>query len=121
MCGFTGRRTTPKILSPSLPASCRYASKLMDFQLNSDQQKLVAMVRDFCVREVRPQATEWDREERFPREIVSQLGELGLLGMTVPEELGGSALDTLSVACVVEEIARCTESSGCALPIPPSW
>src|SRR3954467_1025427 len=64
------------------------------------------MVRDFCVREVKPHAQEWDRDERFPREVVSQLGELGLLGMTVPEELGGSALDTLSVAAVVEEIAR---------------
>jgi alkylation response protein AidB-like acyl-CoA dehydrogenase len=78
----------------------------MDFQLSESQQKLIGMVRDFCVREVKPHATEWDREERFPREVVGQLGELGLLGMTVPEELGGSALDTLSVAAVVEEIAR---------------
>src|SRR5437868_10832012 len=64
------------------------------------------MVRDFCLREVKPHAAEWDREERFPREVVEQLGELGLLGMTVPEELGGSALDSVSVACVVEEVAR---------------
>ncbi len=78
----------------------------MDFGLNESQRKLVQMVRDFCAREVKPHAQEWDREERFPREVVSQLGELGLLGMTVPEELGGSALDTVSVAAVVEEIAR---------------
>jgi alkylation response protein AidB-like acyl-CoA dehydrogenase len=78
----------------------------VDFDLNESQQKLVSMVRDFCVREVKPHATEWDRAETFPREVVAQLGELGLLGMTVPEELGGSALDTLSVAAVVEEIAR---------------
>ena len=78
----------------------------MDFELNESQQKLVSMVRDFCVREVKPHATSWDRDERFPREVVAQLGELGLLGMTVPEELGGSALDTLSIAAVVEEIAR---------------
>jgi len=55
---------------------------------------------------VKPHAQEWDREERFPKEVVEHIGQLGLLGMTVPEELGGSALDTLSVACVVEEIAR---------------
>jgi alkylation response protein AidB-like acyl-CoA dehydrogenase len=78
----------------------------VDFDLNESQQKLVSMVRDFCVREVKPHATEWDRAEKFPREVVAHLGELGLLGMTVPEELGGSALDTLSVAAVVEEIAR---------------
>jgi len=78
----------------------------LDFELNESQRKLVAMVRDFCVREVKPHAQEWDRDERFPREVVAQLGELGLLGMTVPEELGGSALDTVSVASVVEEVAR---------------
>ena len=78
----------------------------MNFDPNESQLKLVAMVRDFCVREVKPHAQEWDRTETFPREVVSQLGELGLLGMTVPEELGGSALDTVSVALVIEEIAR---------------
>ena len=78
----------------------------MDFEATESQQKLVEMVRDFCVREVKPHAAEWDREERFPREVVAQLGELGLLGMAVPEELGGSQLDTVSIAMVVEEIAR---------------
>ena len=78
----------------------------MDFELNESQQKLVAMVRDFCVREVKPHATEWDRDERFPVEVVRQLGELGLLGMAVPEELGGSQLDAVSIAVVIEEIAR---------------
>ena len=58
----------------------------MDFELNESQRKLVAMVRDFCLREVKPHASDWDRDERFPREVVAQLGELGLLGMTVPEE-----------------------------------
>jgi alkylation response protein AidB-like acyl-CoA dehydrogenase len=78
----------------------------MNFEPTESQRKLVAMVRDFCIREVKPRAQEWDKEERFPREVVSQLGELGLLGMAVPEELGGSALDTVSIAMVVEEIAR---------------
>jgi alkylation response protein AidB-like acyl-CoA dehydrogenase len=79
---------------------------MMDFEPTESQRKLVAMVRDFCVREVKPHAAEWDRDERFPREVVDQLGELGLLGMAVPEELGGSQLDTISIAMVVEEIAR---------------
>jgi len=59
----------------------------MNFEPTESQRKLVAMVRDFCLREVKPHAQEWDREERFPREVVSELGELGLLGMAVPEEL----------------------------------
>ena len=79
---------------------------MIDFELNESQRKLVSMVRDFCVREVKPHAMEWDRDERFPREVVAQLAELGLLGMTVPEELGGAELDTLSIAAVVEEVAR---------------
>jgi alkylation response protein AidB-like acyl-CoA dehydrogenase len=78
----------------------------MDFEATESQRKLVEMVRDFCVREVKPHAVEWDREERFPREVVAQLGQLGLLGMAVPEEMGGSQLDTVSIAMVVEEIAR---------------
>ena len=78
----------------------------MDFEPTESQRKLAGMVRDFCVREVKPHAVEWDREERFPREVVAQLGELGLLGMAVPEELGGSQLDTVSIALVVEEVAR---------------
>jgi alkylation response protein AidB-like acyl-CoA dehydrogenase len=78
----------------------------MNFEPTESQRKLVAMVRDFCQREVKPHAQEWDREERFPREVVSELGDLGLLGMSVPEELGGSALDAVSIAMVVEEIAR---------------
>jgi len=78
----------------------------VDFELSESQRKLVAMVRDFCVREVKPHASQWDKDERFPHEVVAQLGELGLMGMSVPEELGGSALDTVSVALVVEEIAR---------------
>src|SRR2546423_15180226 len=77
----------------------------MDFELNESQRKLVAMVRDFCAREVKPHAQEWDREERFPREVVADLGELGLLGMAVPEELGGSALHAGSIAMVVAGIA----------------
>ncbi len=83
-----------------------YNSRAMDFELDESQRKLVETVRDFCVREVKPRAVEWDREERFPREAVKQLGELGILGMTVPEELGGADLDVVSVAAVVEEIAR---------------
>src|SRR5947208_4271341 len=79
---------------------------MMDFEPTESQRKLVEMVRDLCVREVKPHAAEWDREERFPREVVAELGELGLLGMAVPEELGGSQLETVSIALLVEEVDR---------------
>src|SRR5439155_1937671 len=101
------RRSGSGPARPSAAASHRYrVGDGMQFEANDSQRKLVAMVRDFCVREVKPHAFEWDREERFPRDTVAHLGDLGLLGMAVPEELGGSQLDTVSIAMVIEEIAR---------------
>ena len=78
----------------------------MDFELSEQHQLLRASVREFCEREVRPHAKEWDEAERFPHELVPKLAELGLLGIRIPEEYGGAAMDTLSYAICVEECAR---------------
>jgi len=78
----------------------------VDFELSEQHQLLRASVREFCEREVRPHAREWDEAERFPHEIVPKLAELGLLGIRIPEEYGGAAMDTLSYAICVEECAR---------------
>jgi alkylation response protein AidB-like acyl-CoA dehydrogenase len=78
----------------------------VDFELPEQHQILRAQVRDFCEREVRPHAKRWDQEERFPHEIVAGLAELGLLGIRIPEEYGGSGMDMLAYAVCVEECAR---------------
>jgi len=78
----------------------------MDFQLDDAHLQVRQMVRDFCEAEVKPNARRWDESGEFPMATVRKLGELGLLGITVPEEYGGSGLDMLSVAVVVEEVAR---------------
>ncbi|MCC6903315.1 MAG: acyl-CoA dehydrogenase family protein [Polyangiaceae bacterium] len=78
----------------------------MDFELSEQHQLLRASVREFCEREVRPHAKAWDEAERFPHELVPKLAELGLLGIRIPEEYGGAAMDTLSYAICVEECAR---------------
>lgn len=78
----------------------------MDFELPEEHRQLRQMVRDFCEREVRPRAREWDREERFPHELVPKLAELGLLGIRIPESYGGAGMDTLAYAICVEECAR---------------
>jgi alkylation response protein AidB-like acyl-CoA dehydrogenase len=78
----------------------------MDFELGEDLREIQRTVRAFCEAEVKPHARRWDDEERFPWEVVRQLGPLGLMGMNVPEELGGSALGALGGAVVIEEIAR---------------
>lgn len=78
----------------------------MDFELSEQHNILRSSVRDFCEREIRPHARSWDQQERFPMEIVPRLAELGLLGIRIPEEYGGSGLDMMSYALCVEECAR---------------
>jgi alkylation response protein AidB-like acyl-CoA dehydrogenase len=78
----------------------------MDFELPESHRALQASLRDFCERKVKPYAREWDKEEKFPMEVVRELGELGVMGMLVAEEYGGAAMDSLAVAVAVEEIAR---------------
>src|SRR2546423_8112534 len=78
----------------------------MNFDLTEEQQQIRRLVRDFADGEVRPVAEELDREKRFPYEIVSKLGELGLMGIPFPEEFGGGGADTLSYALAIEELAR---------------
>jgi alkylation response protein AidB-like acyl-CoA dehydrogenase len=78
----------------------------MDFELSEHHQLLRSTVRDFFEKEVKPHARAWDEAERFPTELVPRLAELGLLGIRIPEEYGGSGMDTLSYALVVEEAAR---------------
>ncbi|MFO0743047.1 MAG: acyl-CoA dehydrogenase [Labilithrix sp.] len=82
----------------------------MDFSHSEDHDLLRKTVRDFAQKEVLPNARKWDEEERFPKEIVPRLAELGLLGIRIPEEYGGSGMDMTSYAICVEEIARCDGS-----------
>ncbi len=78
----------------------------MDFSLSEHHELLRKTVRDFARVEVLPHAKQWDIEERFPKEIVPKLAELGLLGIRIPEEYGGSGMDVTSYAICVEELAR---------------
>lgn len=78
----------------------------MDFELPESHRALQASLRDFCERRVKPYARDWDKDEKFPMEVVRELGQLGVMGMLVAEEYGGAAMDSLAVAVAVEEIAR---------------
>ena len=82
----------------------------MDFELADEQRLLQDTVREFASREVAPLAAELDREHRFPYEIVAALGELGLLGIPIPEEHGGSGGDTLAYTLAIEELSRIDSS-----------
>ena len=83
----------------------------MDFELNEEQSMVRDMVRDFAQKEVAPRAALVDKTEEFPAENIRQMGELGLLGLPLPEEYGGGGGDYLSYAIAVEEIARACGST----------
>ncbi|MEZ5154741.1 MAG: acyl-CoA dehydrogenase family protein [Solirubrobacterales bacterium] len=82
----------------------------MNFDLSDEQRLLRDTVRDFARNEVAPRAAELDERKQFPYELVTKLGELGLMGIPFPSEYGGGGADTLSYALAVEELARVDSS-----------
>src|SRR6476659_890709 len=82
----------------------------MDFELTDEQRLLRDTVRDFARNEVAPVADELDRTKSFPYALVAQMGELGLMGIPFPEDVGGSGGTTLQYAIAVEELARVDSS-----------
>ena len=78
----------------------------MDFTLTEDQQIFQRMVREFATNELEPVAGRMDEDERFPVENIKKMAKLGLMGVTIPEEYGGSGGDSIHLAIAVEEIAR---------------
>jgi short/branched chain acyl-CoA dehydrogenase len=82
----------------------------VNFDLSRDHVLLRDTVRQFALEKIAPVAEELDREKRFPYELVAELGELGLMGMTIEEEYGGAGTDTLSYALAVEELTRIDSS-----------
>ncbi|HLX33388.1 MAG TPA: acyl-CoA dehydrogenase family protein [Gaiellaceae bacterium] len=82
----------------------------MNFELSDEQELIRKTVREFAESKVAPVAEELDREARFPYDLVAQLGELGLMGLPVPEEYGGAGGDTVSYAIAIEELTRIDSS-----------
>ncbi|MFF2224983.1 acyl-CoA dehydrogenase family protein [Streptomyces globisporus] len=78
----------------------------MDLALSVEQEAVRKLAEDFVAREVTPHVVAWDRAENVDRSIVKKLGGLGFLGLTVPEEYGGSGGDHLSYCLVTEELGR---------------
>jgi alkylation response protein AidB-like acyl-CoA dehydrogenase len=78
----------------------------MDFEPQEHHRLLRQSVREFARAEITPHAQKWDKDERFPMELVPKLAAMGLLGIRIPEAYGGSGMDTMAYAICVEEIAR---------------
>jgi len=98
----------------------------VDFELTAEQREIQAVAHDFAMAEIEPNAAAWDRDHSFPRELLTALGELGLLGVCVPESYGGAGADFVSYILVLEELSRAdagvgvtvaVHTSACTLPI----
>ena len=87
----------------------------MNFQTTKQHEEFRAKVRAFAESEVKPVAFLLDKENRFPDEIVSKMGALGLMGVPYPTEYGGAGLDVLSYAIAVEELSRVDGGTGVIL------
>ncbi|MBL0310519.1 MAG: acyl-CoA dehydrogenase family protein [Bacteroidetes bacterium] len=84
----------------------------MNFDYNDNQKMIVQTVRDFAEREIRPNLMKWDEEQIFPRDLFYKMGELGFLGVFVPEKYSGSGFGYFEYVTVVSEIAKVCGSIG---------
>jgi alkylation response protein AidB-like acyl-CoA dehydrogenase len=92
----------------------------MEFGLSSEQREIQALAREFAEAEIVPHAGQWDREHRFPTELLPKLADLGLMGVCVPEELGGAGADFLSYILVLEELSRADAGIGVTVAVHTS-
>ena len=90
------------------------------FELSEDYLDIQAMARDFARNEVLPGAAKRDQTHEFPADLVGQLAELGLLGVFIPEEYGGSGLDILSYVIALEEVCYADAGVGTIMSVQNS-
>ncbi len=89
----------------------------MQFEFNEQQRMIRDMARDFAAREIAPFAAEFDEQEKFPADVVKKMGELGFMGMNVPEQYGGAGLDTLCYILAMEEVSKACASCGVIMSV----
>jgi short-chain 2-methylacyl-CoA dehydrogenase len=89
----------------------------MSFELSREHEEFRRSVREFAQAEIAPHAAQWDRDHHFPTDVVNKMGDLGLLGLTAPEEYGGAGEhgDFTSLCVAIEEIGRVDQSMGITL------
>jgi alkylation response protein AidB-like acyl-CoA dehydrogenase len=87
----------------------------MEFSTEEITQQVAHTARDFAAQYIRPHVMEWDEKQEFPRELFTKLGELGMMGVLVPEAYGGSGLSYIEYVTIIQEIARVCGSIGLSL------
>lgn len=84
----------------------------MDFNYTETQQEIAAMIKDFAAKKIKPNVMDWDERQYFPVELFKEMGQLGLMGVLVPQEYGGSGLSYFEYVTIVSEIAKVCGSVG---------
>ncbi|TFJ93388.1 acyl-CoA dehydrogenase [Lentibacillus salicampi] len=92
----------------------------MNLHLTEEQNMMRKMVRDFAVKDVQPEVERMEREDRFPTELIQKMGELGLMGVPVPETYGGSGMDYTSYIIAIHELAKVSATLGVILSVHTS-
>jgi alkylation response protein AidB-like acyl-CoA dehydrogenase len=87
----------------------------MDFTFNENQELIAKTVRDFGLRHIQPKSMEWDETQEFPIEVFKQLGNLGLMGVLVPEEYGGAGFGYFEYVTAIEELSKIDGSIGLSM------
>ena len=89
----------------------------MSYELSREHEEFRKVVREFAEGEIAPHAAQWDRDHHFPTDVVQQMGKLGLMGLTAPEEFGGAGEDGdfTSLCVAIEELGRVDQSNGITL------
>lgn len=89
----------------------------MQFELTEQQRMIKDLAADFAARQIAPIAAQMDEEERFPADVVKKMGELGFMGMNVPEQYGGAGLDMVCYVLAMEEISKACASTGVIMSV----
>jgi butyryl-CoA dehydrogenase len=92
----------------------------VQFELTTDQREIQALAQEFAQAEIEPNASQWDREHGFPRELFAKLADVGLMGICIPEEYGGAGADFLSYILVLEELSRADAGVGVTVAVHTS-
>lgn len=92
----------------------------MNLQFTDEQEMMRKMVRDFAEKEVAPAVERMEREDRFPSELIPKMGELGLMGVPIPEKYGGAEMDYISYIIAIHEISKVSATLGVILSVHTS-
>jgi len=109
------QRLLPVFFNQMPDAGSKINRAYMDFQTEELTQQVARTARDFAVQSIRPHLMEWDEKQEFPHQLFKELGQLGMMGIVVPEEYGGSGLSYIEYVAIIQEIAKVCGSIGLSL------